>query len=90
MSDDEEDEDEESDEGDESEDDEHDEDEGDSGNAWASTSKTMTEDTLKGLSTAMSSTYGCCHISHNNLNFLIPMRRDCKWPVTLTPSTYAI
>ena len=49
------------------------------GNAWASTSKTKTEDASNGIpSTKMSTSYGCCHISHNNLHFLVPMRRDCK------------
>lgn len=63
------------------EDEESDEDDIESGNAWASTSKSKTEDTaIPATSTPpkIGTSYGCCHISHNNLYFLVPMRRDCE------------
>lgn len=52
-------------------------------NAWASTSQIkigdMSSSSNNGQATAkMSTSYGCCHISHNNLYFLVPMRKDCK------------
>jgi hypothetical protein len=84
MSDDDQDEDEDDSEEEDEESDEEDDDEDETANAWASTSKTKTDDTTNILSSKIGSSYGCCHISHNNLHFLVPMRSDCKsFPPTL-------
>ncbi|KAK9895741.1 clathrin adaptor, mu subunit [Cystobasidium minutum MCA 4210] len=64
-----------------SEDDDDDEDEDvATGNAWASTSSARTDEKTNGstkTSSKIGTSYGCCHISHNNLSFLVPVRRDC-------------
>lgn len=65
-----------------SEDDDDDEDEDvATGNAWASTSSARTDEKTNGstkTSSKIGTSYGCCHISHNNLSFLVPVRRDCE------------
>jgi hypothetical protein len=74
MSDSDEDEDEERDEEESS--DEEDDDDAEvvnTANAWASTSNATSTNGYSGQS------YGCCHISHNNLTLLVPIRRDCAF-----------
>lgn len=77
MSDDDDDEETDSDDDEESSDEE---DEEATGNAWASSSKTKTDESINDLpaTSKTGTSYGCCHISHNNLQLLVPVRQSCE------------